>query len=339
MKKSTIHKVWVACMLACSCTLGISSCSDEYDDSGLRSDIEDLENRVTMLEEWQLSVNTDIQSLKTLVEALENRNYITDVVPLMEGTEEVGYTITFQDGTVIAIKHGEDGKDGEDGTDGKDGIDGKDGSTPLIGVAKDADGVYYWTLDGNFLTDDAGNKMPVTGPKGDTGATGPQSPQGPQGPKGDPGAAGSNGAKGPTGPQGPKGDTGPQGPKGNTGNQGPQGGVGPVGPTGPTGKTGAQGPQGPKGPTGPIGQYVKTMLTSSWSTSSGTHSSYGRYYTSVSTATAGKGNFPTVYFIDDSSGCMWYMNVRRSSGTDTNSSTTLYIYSNKNLAGTIVVAP
>lgn len=256
MKKSTIHKVWVACMLACSCTLGISSCSDEYDDSGLRSDIEDLENRVTMLEEWQLSVNTDIQSLKTLVEALENRNYITDVVPLMEGTEEVGYTITFQDGTVIAIKHGEDGKDGEDGTDGKDGIDGKDGSTPLIGVAKDADGVYYWTLDGNFLTDDAGNKMPVTGPKGDTGATGPQGPQGPQGEPGDAGESGtsaiapqvrinastneweistdggktwtSTGVKA----TGEKGDKGDKGDKGNTG---------------ATGATGATGQKGEKG--------------------------------------------------------------------------------------------
>lgn len=250
MKKSTIHKVWVACMLACSCTLSISSCSDEYDDSGLRSDIEDLENRVTMLEEWQLSVNTDIQSLKTLVEALENRNYITDVAPLMEGTEEVGYTITFQDGTVIAIKHGEDGKDGEDGTDGKDG------STPLIGVAKDADGVYYWTLNGNFLTDDAGNKMPVTGPKGDTGATGPQGPQGPQGEPGDAGESGtsaiapqvrinastneweistdggktwtSTGVKA----TGEKGDKGDKGDKGNTG---------------ATGATGATGQKGEKG--------------------------------------------------------------------------------------------
>ena len=150
---------------------------------------------------------------------------------------------------------------------------------------------------------------------------------GPVGPTGPTGAKGAQGNVGPTGPTGPKGNTG------GTGPQGPQGNAGPVGPTGPTGAKGAT------GPTGPIGQYVKTMTTSSWSTSSGTHSSYGRYYTSVSTATAGKGNFPTVYFIDDSSGCMWYMNVRRSSGTDTNSSTILYIYSNKNIAGTIVVAP
>ena len=59
----------IAWLLMCVCTLVFSSCSDEYDDSELRADIEDLENRVAALEAWQKSVNSDIQSLQSLVKA------------------------------------------------------------------------------------------------------------------------------------------------------------------------------------------------------------------------------------------------------------------------------
>lgn len=146
----------------CVCALVLSSCSDEYDDSEIRADIEDLENRVAALETWQKSVNSDIQSLKSLVEALEEKNFITNVTPVKENGVEVGYTITFQTGESITIKHGENGINGD---------------TPVIGVAKDTDGVYYWTVKvgdspAEFMTDGSGNKIPVTGPKGDTGDDG-----------------------------------------------------------------------------------------------------------------------------------------------------------------------
>ena len=193
MSKSTLRKTWVACLAVGACTLGISSCSDEYDDSGIRSDIENLENRVTTLEEWQKSVNTDIQSLQTLVEALESKNFITDVTPVVEGGEETGYTITFQSGESITIKHGTDGKDGVDGVNG---TDGKDGATPVIGVAQDTNGTYYWTLNGEFLTDDSGNKMPVTGPKGDKGDQGTPGTPGADGEDGQDGADGQDGEDG-----------------------------------------------------------------------------------------------------------------------------------------------
>ena len=152
----------IAWLLMCVSTLVFSSCSDEYDDSELRADIEDLENRVAALEAWQKSVNSDIQSLQSLVKALEEKNFITDVTPVKENGIEVGYTITFQTGESITIKHG---------------VDGIDGETPVIGVAKDTDGVYYWTVKigdaaAEFMTDGAGNKIPVTGPKGDTGDDG-----------------------------------------------------------------------------------------------------------------------------------------------------------------------
>jgi len=167
--KNVIRKMWIAGFVMCA--FGLPSCSDDYDDSELRNNLENLEDRITALEEWQKSVNTNIQSLQSIVSALENRNFITSVTPLMENGKETGYTITFQSGSPIIIRHGKDGVDGEDGTDGQNGTDGKDGSTPVIGVAKDSDGVYYWTVDGEFLLD-GDKKIPVTGPEGDKGDAG-----------------------------------------------------------------------------------------------------------------------------------------------------------------------
>ena len=54
---------------------------------------------------------------------------------------------------------------------GKDGTDGVDGNTPVIGVKKDGDGIYYWTLDGEFIIVD-GQKIKAQGTDGSDGADG-----------------------------------------------------------------------------------------------------------------------------------------------------------------------
>lgn len=164
----TIRKVWIVCSMVCACMFGLSSCGDDYDDSELRGDIENLEDRITALEEWQKSVNTDIRSLQSLVAALENKDYVTAVTPLEDGT---GYVISFLKSGNITIKHGERGEQGEKG---------EDGTTPVISVKLDTDGKYYWTVNGEWLLD-SGNKIPVTGEKGDKGD------------KGDTGTAGGDG--------------------------------------------------------------------------------------------------------------------------------------------------
>ena len=71
----------------------------------------------------------------------------------MKDGKEIGYTITFSKGNPITIYHGKDGQDGEDGT------------TPTIGVKKDTDGVYYWTLNGEFIVVDGG-KIQAEGTNG-----------------------------------------------------------------------------------------------------------------------------------------------------------------------------
>ena len=141
------------------CVLLLLGCSDKYDDSALRNDLNDLENRVAKLEDLCKQMNTNISSLQTIVTALQNNVYVTGTTPLMKDGKEIGYTITFSKGNPITIYHGKDGQDGEDGI------------TPTISVKKDTDGVYYWTLNGEFIVVDGG-KIQAEGKDGTNGTNG-----------------------------------------------------------------------------------------------------------------------------------------------------------------------
>lgn len=173
-------------------------CGENYDDSALTGRVDDLENRVAKLEELCKQMNTNISSLQTLVNALQNKDCITSVVPITKDGETIGYTISFTQSAPITIYNGQDGKDGQDG---KPGEDGKDGSTPVIGVKQDADGIYYWTLNGDWLTDDSGNKIKAEGRDGQDGEDGKP------GQDGKPGEDGENGQDGKPGEDGKDGIT------------------------------------------------------------------------------------------------------------------------------------
>lgn len=125
----------------------VISCS-KFDDSAIWDKLNDHENRIAYLEEVCKKMNNDIVNLQTLVTALETNDYIVNASPLATGD---GYTFIFKSGKSVVIYNGKDGKDGTDGKDGIDGIDGKDGVTPTISVMKDVDGVYYWTVNGEWL--------------------------------------------------------------------------------------------------------------------------------------------------------------------------------------------
>ena len=137
--------------------VALTSC--KYDDDDLWNNVHGLENRVAKLEELCKQMNTNISSLQTIVTALQNNVYVTGTTPLMKDGKEIGYTITFSKGNPITIYHGKDGQDGEDGT------------TPTISVKKDTDGVYYWTLNGEFIVVDGG-KIQAEGKDGTNGTNG-----------------------------------------------------------------------------------------------------------------------------------------------------------------------
>ena len=267
---------WVAVSALALASFG--ACQ-KYDDSELRNKIANLEknnsellNQLSDIKSTESGINSDIKALNQLVSTLETSNYITNVTALPDGS---GYTIAFANGEPVTVHNG---------------VKGEDGLTPKISVGL-YEGVYYWTLDGEWLTDDSGNKMPVTGEKGEQGI------QGEKGEKGDTGAQGIQGEKGDKGDKGettiistegvmPKvrintdtneweistdgGDTwvstgvnatGEKGEKGDTGAQGIQGEKGDKGDKGDTGATGATGAAGKDGTDGNDGADGKDGVT------------------------------------------------------------------------------
>ena len=153
------------------CGLLLFGCSDKYDDSALRNDLNDLENRVTKLEELCKQMNTNISSLQKIVDALQDNLSISKVEQISDG-----YIIYFSDGSTATIKNGKDS-----------------GTIPIIGVKQDTDGIYYWTLDGEWLTDEKGNKVKAQGTDGKDGVDGED---GNDGANGEDGVDGTNGKDG-----------------------------------------------------------------------------------------------------------------------------------------------
>ena len=194
-------------LIAIALAVVVSSCS-KFDDSAIwdklnehEQTLNDHEKRIAALEELCKQMNTNINALQTLVEALEKRDYITNVSPVREDGEIIGYTISFANSDTITIYHGKNGKDGVDGTDGKDSY------TPLIGVMKDTDGIYYWTLDGEWLLDDSGNKIKAVGEDGCDGQDGTDGSNGKDGQDGQDGQDGEDGTDGKDGKDGVDGVT------------------------------------------------------------------------------------------------------------------------------------
>ena len=191
--------------------LGLTICLFSACHNELWEAIDGLDSRVTKLEELCKEMNTNITSLQTIVDVLQSNDFITSIVEIKKDGKVVGYTITFGKHDPITIYHGQDGKDGQngqngadgkDGQDGQNGADGKDGSTPVIGVAQDTDGVYYWTLNGEWLLDDNGNKLPVSGKDGQNGTNGSNGQDGADGKDGQDGEDGKDGADGQDGKDG-----------------------------------------------------------------------------------------------------------------------------------------
>ena len=118
------RSIWLWVLLLVT---AISGC--KYDDADLWNKVNSLDDRVTSLEGTVESLNQQTTSLQTLINGVQNRLYISSIT---------------------------------NGTNGADGAD-----APVISIKKDTDGKYYWiqTIDGTeeWLVDDAGNKLPVSG--------------------------------------------------------------------------------------------------------------------------------------------------------------------------------
>ena len=111
----------------------------------LKDRVDSLETRVTALED---KVNENVSAITKLAEAAEKAVTIESVT---FNEDKTSYTIKFSDGTTSELTNG------------------KDAEAPVVGV-KESEGVLYWTVNGEFMTND-GAKVPVTGKDGVDGKT------------------------------------------------------------------------------------------------------------------------------------------------------------------------
>ena len=155
--------------LFCSCcilaTLSLVSC--QFDDTEIWNKLKEYgetikehEKRIASLEELCMQINTNIESLQVVINTLKKHDYITYISPIKKDGVEVGYTISFAYHDTITIYHGQNGTNGQDGY------------TPNISVKQDVDGIYYWTIDGQWLLDENGNKIKAVGTDGKDGQDG-----------------------------------------------------------------------------------------------------------------------------------------------------------------------
>lgn len=147
--KKTVYSIAVATMVC------LASCG--YNDDDVWNAINSQEERITALENWQKTINENIAALQALV---NENDYITDVTPIVENGETTGYIISFLKQGSITIYNGTKGDKGETG------------DTPSIGVTKQEDGKYYWTLNGELLKDADGNPICASGQDGEDGEDG-----------------------------------------------------------------------------------------------------------------------------------------------------------------------
>lgn len=125
-------------LAATLCSAGFTSCGDDYDDTVIKGQIEDLDQRVSTLEE---KVKTEIAGIQAAISTLQGNDYVKAVKEV-----EGGYEITFSKGTVATIKNGKDGVKGD---------------TPVLTAAKAEDDMFYWKVNGEWLMD-GGQKVPAS---------------------------------------------------------------------------------------------------------------------------------------------------------------------------------
>lgn len=153
-------------LLALSLLLFVTSCSNRFGD-----DLRDIGTRVEKLEDdidKLKTFNKDIETLQAIMLIIQKNGYISNLKDNGDGS----FTITM---TYIDENGQEKNKESITLRPGKDGADGKDGeeASMLISVKQDPyDGLWYWTINGDWLRDANGNKVRAGGRDGKDGKDG-----------------------------------------------------------------------------------------------------------------------------------------------------------------------
>ena len=135
----------IFCITLALAALTTSSCLDT-----IQNDLDALGRRIGNLEERCVKINDQIDALRQLVSNLEEYDFITKVDPIRDGAKITGYRIYFTHSEPITL------------------MNGTDAGTPVLGVAQDSDGVYYWTVlypgetEAQFVRNNFGEKIPAS---------------------------------------------------------------------------------------------------------------------------------------------------------------------------------
>ena len=166
------------CVWVLAAALSLGAC-DKYN---YTDPLQDIGGRVETLEAMELRLNGQIEALNAVVAAIEAQGYVTSVKTSPDGT----YQITFNDGHTVTLRPGRDGKDGRDGKE----------ADLMISVEQDGDGTWYWVVNGERLTDENGDAVPVTAQDGRDGKNGTDGIDGRNGRDGHDGVNGIDGKDG-----------------------------------------------------------------------------------------------------------------------------------------------
>ena len=122
----------------------------------VRDELISMQNEIDLIQNQVKQMNESLVSLREVVEQMLAGGYVVDVKEFTEENQRSGYTLVFNDGSELKLYNGIDGKDGQDAIG------------PAIAVAKDEEGHWCWTLDGEFLTTEDGKHCRVDGNDGVT---------------------------------------------------------------------------------------------------------------------------------------------------------------------------
>ena len=155
-------------LVACLSVALFGSCSNEYDDSQIKSDLEELAARIEAVQTAVTAINADLTTYQGLINALKGTKYIKSV------EEENGVvTITYNDGSTATLTPGAKGEQGDKGDKGDPGAAGKI-TMPQFKIDP-ADGLWYISLDGTTwekILDENGNPISGVGEEGAPGEAG-----------------------------------------------------------------------------------------------------------------------------------------------------------------------
>lgn len=119
----------------------------------VESDISVLERRIEKLEKRCQEMNTTLEGLRTVVANVQKYDFLTRIEPIVgDNGETRGYTLYFTHSNPVVL------------------YSGIDAESPVLGVAKGEDGVWYWTMkypsetEAQFITDNFGQRIPTSAP-------------------------------------------------------------------------------------------------------------------------------------------------------------------------------